>query len=118
MEGDAGTWKWTDGGKVRNTDNPLLLANRKAKKLKSLLVTQPALKKLRVPYIEAIVFLSNRGVKCRLQGRARQGVYLREDTEQEGNPPIGRVLTGLRLSLMSGEPLSTRLRKGVPNDNQ
>ena len=38
VSGDAGTWTWTHEGRHFTEDNPLLLANRKAKKLKSLAV--------------------------------------------------------------------------------
>jgi hypothetical protein len=44
--GDAGTWIWTREGRRRVFDNPRLLADRKAKKLKSLLVTQLPLRHL------------------------------------------------------------------------
>ena len=94
VDGDAGTWTWTGPDGVRKTDNPLLLANRKAKKLKSLLARQPSMKRQRVPYIEPIVFLSHQNAKCGLEGAARLGVYLREEAERDGHPHIGQVLTG------------------------
>jgi hypothetical protein len=50
VSGDAGTWIWADEGRTFTDDNPLLLANRKAKKLKSLLQHQNALRNSRVPY--------------------------------------------------------------------
>ena len=37
VEGDQGTWTWRHDGRLQTVDNPLLLANRKAKKLISLL---------------------------------------------------------------------------------
>ena len=49
VEGDQGTWTWRHGGRVRTVDNPLLLANRKAKKLISLLRRQPALHRKALP---------------------------------------------------------------------
>ena len=98
VEGDAGTWTWRDKRHVRTMDNPLLLANRKAKKLKSLLAQQPAVKRarLRVPYVEAVVFLSNRGLTCALGGPARQGILLRDDAPNDGYPTVGPVLRGER----------------------
>lgn len=96
LEGDAGTWRWTEGDRVRSMDNPLLLANRKAKKLKSLLAKQPAMRRQRMPYIEPVVFLSHQNVQCRLEGSARLGVYLRAEAERDGDPHIGQVLTGER----------------------
>jgi len=41
LEGDAGTWRWTRPGATgpKLLDNPYVLANRKAKRLKSLLAS-------------------------------------------------------------------------------
>ena len=49
MTGDQGTWTWRHDGRLQTVDNPLLLANRKAKKLISLLRRQPALRISRRP---------------------------------------------------------------------
>jgi hypothetical protein len=50
LRSDTGTWIWSHEGRDFVDDNPLLLANRKAKKLKSFLQSQGALRKHRVPY--------------------------------------------------------------------
>ena len=42
ISGDSGTWTRSQGGKTRSEDNPVLLANRKAKALSSLLKSQSA----------------------------------------------------------------------------
>jgi hypothetical protein len=94
VSGDAGTWTWTHEGRLLTEDNPLLLANRKAKKLKSLILHQNALRHTRTPFIEPIIFLSAPGFQCELSGAARTGVYLRHDTEQVGHPDIITVLRG------------------------
>jgi hypothetical protein len=94
VSGDAGTWMWTQEGRHFTEDNPLLLANRKAKKLKSLLLRQSALRHMRTPFIEAAVFLSAPGFHCDLSGAARSGVSLRHDVEQAGHPDIVTVLRG------------------------
>jgi serine/threonine protein kinase len=94
LSGDTGTWTWVHEGRVITEDNPLLLANRKAKKLKALLQHQQALRNSRAPYIEAAVFLSAPGLRCELSGAARTGVYLRHDTERESYPDISAVLIG------------------------
>ncbi|MEE9146953.1 MAG: BREX system serine/threonine kinase PglW, partial [Candidatus Tectomicrobia bacterium] len=94
LSGDTGTWTWRHEGRVVTDDNPLLLANRKAKKLKSLLQHQTALRNFRVPYVEPIIFLSAPGLRCELSGAARTGVYLRAETEREGYPDITTVLAG------------------------
>lgn len=94
LSGDTGTWTWRHEGRVLTDDNPLLLANRKAKKLKSLLQHQTALRGARVPYIEPVIFLSAPGLRCDLAGAARTGIYLRHDTERQGYPDIHSVLMG------------------------
>jgi hypothetical protein len=42
IDGDALSWVWTTDGRPHTVDNPLLLANRKAKRLASLLKRQDA----------------------------------------------------------------------------
>jgi serine/threonine protein kinase len=79
VSGDPHTWTWVTDGKERSCDNPLILANRKAKRLASVLRKQPsALKaKVRIPWVEPLIFLSAVQLKCRLAGTARARVYLR-----------------------------------------
>jgi serine/threonine protein kinase len=77
LEGDASTWVLHRNGKVQTWDSPLLLANRKARKLASLL-KRHAPKDARLPFLEPLVFLSNPNLQCRLSGSARQGVWLRD----------------------------------------
>ena len=57
ISGDSSTWRREVDGREFLVDNPLLLANRKAKKLGSILTAQRALAKKRRPFIEAAVFL-------------------------------------------------------------
>ena len=57
VEGDAGTWTWTDReGRRASVDNPVLLANRKAKALSSLLKAKMAAQKVAMPWLDALVF--------------------------------------------------------------
>ena len=81
IAGDAGSWLWTreQGGKVKSTsmDNPLLLTDRKAKKLKSLLSKHFPRDRC-FPFLQAIVFLSAEGVDNKLRGNVRQHVYTRD----------------------------------------
>ncbi|MTW22214.1 BREX system serine/threonine kinase PglW [Allochromatium palmeri] len=81
ISGDAGAWVWISEGRRRVFDNPRLLADRKAKKLKSLLESQrSALKaKERLPFIQTLVFLSAENVVNRLQGPARLQVCTRKN---------------------------------------
>ena len=94
VTGDQSTWRREAGGKVFLVDNPLLLANRKAKKLGGLLKAQKALARHRRPFIEAVVFLARPGVRCRLDGHARTGVYLPADAEPGHLPSIVDILSG------------------------
>ena len=57
VKGDAGHWTWTDGNRQIVTDNPLPLANRKAKRLASVLRRQTALGG-RPVWVEPLIFLS------------------------------------------------------------
>ena len=79
VSGDARSWTWVTEGRARTGDHPLLLADRKAKRLASLLKRQPAIlkAKLRLPFIEPLVFLSSTALDCRLSDRAAAGVYRR-----------------------------------------
>ena len=85
INGDAGTWVWTHKGRRKAFDNPRLLADRKAKKLASLLKSQrSALKsKERVPFINTLIFLSDKHVINKLQGPARQQVCTRKTVLDE-----------------------------------
>ena len=94
ISGDPNTWRREVDGKEFLVDSPLLLANRKAKKLIGLLKAQKALARQRRPYVEAVVFLSRVGVRCRLEGRARTGVYLSAEPERSNHPTILDLLDG------------------------
>ena len=106
VEGDQGTWTWRHDGRVQTVDNPLLLANRKAKKLISLLRRQPALrKKAASPFLEAHVFLSHEDVDCRLTADLQDRVHRRDTgTGRDERPGIVAALT--RHS--AGTPLRSR----------
>jgi hypothetical protein len=58
LAGDAVTWLWTHEGREIAMDNPIFLANRKAKKLKALLSRQKACRDIRFPFIDAVIFCS------------------------------------------------------------
>lgn len=83
MRGDAGSWIWEppNHGKLKYFDNPRLLADRKAKKLASLLQAQSSCKrsKERIPFISALVFLSAENLVNKLEGPARVNVCTRKN---------------------------------------
>lgn len=78
LEGDASTWTLRGDGTVRTFDSPLLLANRKARKLASLLKRQKGARGAQLPFLEPLVFLSHPSLQLKLTGAARQGVHLRD----------------------------------------
>lgn len=100
VAGDQGTWQRTEGSRTWSVDNPLLLANRKAKKLKGLLEAQDA--KMRELFLAPIVFLSQ--ARCRLEGLARTGVYLSENHAGADETNIVDVLLGGELELRRPAP--------------
>jgi serine/threonine protein kinase len=87
LHGDSLSWTWEHDGHKKTIENPVLLANRKCKRLKSLLVRQRAFKKEAHPFIEPMVFLSHPDVKCLLSGLAANNVRLRDQNQGKGNGP-------------------------------
>ena len=82
LRGDAHSWTWTTDGRSSTCDNPLILANRKAKRLASLLKRQSTITKakIRVPFVEPAIFLSSTSLNCQLEGLARSATF------QHGRP--------------------------------
>ena len=96
LDGDAHTWIWRDQGRETLTDNPLLLTNRKAKRLISLLKQQRAVSKMRLPFLEPIVFCSAPGLQVRLHGPAASGVRVRDKDQTGARPdPIPGIIATL-----------------------
>ncbi len=107
IDGDAGTWVWTTpDGRRRSMDNPLRLAESKAKKLKSLLLHQdalgdPKLNNRRGPdgrmmranfFVRAVVFLSDATLKVGLDELGRTDVY---GPDPEGDTAQANDLPGI-----------------------
>ena len=84
VTGDTHTWTWRHDGRTKIADNPLFLANQKAKKLAHLLQHQAAFGKLRVPFIEPLVYCAAENLQCQLQGNARFHVCLRDLLNRPG----------------------------------
>ena len=87
LRGDVQNWTWEHERRRKTVENPVLLANRKCKRLKSLLIRQRAFKKEAHPFIEPIVFLSHPDVKCLLSGLAANNVRLRDQDPGKANSP-------------------------------
>jgi serine/threonine protein kinase len=103
LEGDAGTWRNTRPGAMhaRAVDNPLLLANRKAKRLKSLLTRQRAFRGERVPFVRPLIFLSSAELNCRLSPEARSGVHGLDVDDPHEAPTQRGGLSGIVHALAS-----------------
>jgi serine/threonine protein kinase len=96
VEGDAGTWTWTDKeGKRISLDNPVLLANRKAKVLSGVLKPSMAAQRVPMPWLEPLVFLSDPDIQCDLVGAARGRVCLTDRAPSEGRGGRKGVLAAL-----------------------
>jgi serine/threonine protein kinase len=94
--GDAGTWVWETDGKRRTYDNPIRLANLKAKKLRSLLSRQRAGRSnTQVPFIEPLVFCSAPNQISELQGEASYGVCLRDQAAIDQTPERPGIMAAL-----------------------
>jgi serine/threonine protein kinase len=92
VDGDAGTWTWTHEGRRFTDDSPLILANRKAKKLAGLLRQTRAMKKARLPFLEACVFLSSADNRVRLPDNVSVAVHIRDrDTPEDRNTGRGII---------------------------
>jgi serine/threonine protein kinase len=101
LTGDPHTWTWTTDGRPYSYDSPLILADRKAKRLANLLRRLPAVQKsrARIPFIRPCVFLSATDLVCKLSGTAAAGVYLRgQPGSAHDDGIIGALTAGPTLS--------------------
>jgi serine/threonine protein kinase len=77
--GDGQRWRLKmPSGAEKLYDHPLILANTKAKRLRSLLARQSEFAKERPPWVTALVFLSSPELDCRLHDIARTAVCGRD----------------------------------------
>jgi len=95
LRGDAHSWVWTTDGRTSTYDNPLILANRKAKRLASLLRRQPAIvkAKIRLPFVQPVIFLSSSSLVCQLEGLAKTAIYQRGRPGMLDDPGIVAALS-------------------------
>ncbi len=79
VSGDARSWVWRGEGRPITTDNPLPLANRKAKRLGSVLHRQDAFRNARIaaPWVEPLIFLSDVKARPNIDPGTEQRVFLR-----------------------------------------
>lgn len=109
ITGDTSHWTWKGSdGRLVTDDNPLLLAERKAKRLAGLLRAQKAFKKTRCPFVEAIVFCSAPDQSLHLTGTASSRVFLRDRPQSEDLPARDGIMAALINRRGAG------LKQGVP----
>ncbi|MBI2570899.1 MAG: BREX system serine/threonine kinase PglW [Candidatus Schekmanbacteria bacterium] len=113
LEGDSATWTWTTDGELHTRDNPLLLADHKAKCLASLLRKQKSTEKAGVPYLQAVVFLSAEELVCKLSPSARQHVYRRDRLASEGRGARAGILDLLASYRPGDAPSGRRIDRPV-----
>lgn len=95
--GDAGTWTWDTEGRLITTLNPILSANLKAKKLRSLLERQKAVKvKGSLPFVEPLIFLSAPSLQCELRDTTAFSVCLRDVDAAPGQPERPGILAAVK----------------------
>lgn len=104
IAGDAQTWRLHREGQLTAVDNPVLLANRKAKALASLLSRQSAMAKVPLPYLEPLVFLSADDVQCELVDLARNRVLLQDRPAEGPRPARSGILAALLNRVGPGIP--------------
>lgn len=125
MDGDGGTWVWTTPeGRRRTFDNPLLLAERKAKKLKSLLMRQKSLRERRSRqegfFLRSVVFLSDPTLIIGLNEPGRTDVFGPDqpsESEEQANRLPGLIKLFTRVDPRRGRqvdrPLSSAIAEAV-----
>lgn len=96
IEGDAHSWNWTTDGRRHTVDNPLLLANRKAKRLASLLKRQAAFGRgaNRAPWVTEAIFLSKVLQLPRIDPGTARRVFLQGKPRSPSDTGIIAALTG------------------------
>jgi hypothetical protein len=111
LGGDASTWRWISEGRRIEVDNPLPLANRKAKRLASVLKRQDAFGRgrVRAPWVEPAIFLSAVRQKPQLDPGTTRRVFLR------GNPAAASD-SGIIDALLRADELGLG-RRGFVDDN-
>lgn len=95
IAGNSQTWIWENEKSTFVADNPLLLANKKAKRLAGLLKKQVG-SKINFPFLEPLIFCSHPDTKLELTEQAAYRVCLRDAETSNGG-----VRAGILAALMN-----------------
>jgi serine/threonine protein kinase len=107
ISGDGQTWQWKEGTRVFSDDNPLLLAQRKCQKLKSLLTKQKSLHRVTLPFLEPVIFLSHPTNQLALRPDAAQRIFLRDGAQRSGILAALNRREGAGLKAFDHPPIGT-----------
>jgi len=108
VRGDVSTWTRTHDGRTVTEDNPVFLANRKAKALVKLLKSQQAIRNISIPFLEPLIFLSADDLQCELSGPALNRVVLKDRSTQDATAERSGVLAALLNRLGPGVDANNR----------
>jgi len=127
--GDGQRWRLRrPNGREAHYDHPLILANTKAKRLRSLLARQPAFRNEQPPWVTPYIFLSSPELDCRLHDIGRTKVFGRDPEPGEasvaergsGFAPLSGIVAALKDPSSVGErgiainrPLSKRIAEAL-----
>ena len=105
---------WTLTGERRRTfDNPLPLADQKAKELKVLLGRAAAKDRgLRVPFLRGLVFLAEPGMICELEPEQRHHLYVPDQAHSTG--VLKRIGEDLLLGPVTHAPPQPEFLRSLP----
>lgn len=94
ITGNNQVWTWKNGSSTFVDDNPLLLANRKAKKLIGLLKRQVG-SGVHLPFLEPLIFCSHLDTRIELEETAGYRVCKRDKTAKDGSIIEKGILSAL-----------------------
>lgn len=95
LTGDAYAWTWIDAARRIETDNPLILADRKSKRLASLLAPHERRENVRLPFIETLVFCSAPGLTITLPPNVAPRVFGVDRRRPDGTLAQSGILAAL-----------------------
>ena len=95
LAGDAYAWTWIDGARRVESENPLILADRKSKRLASLLAPYERRECVRLPFIETLVFCSAPGLNISLPANLSTRVFGIDRRRDDGTLAQAGIVSAL-----------------------